>query len=90
VIQEEDPVKKDIKAVASADGKYLLLHCYCAHRTTSPPHSSFFFLKRGQKNCPNLLIKKKRIAQFINGKPGKNRYNKTKHTQSGKPVRKLA
>jgi uncharacterized membrane protein len=27
--------------------------------------------------CLNLLIKKKRIAQLINRKPGKNRYNKT-------------
>jgi hypothetical protein len=28
-------------------------------------------LKRGQKLCPNLFIKKKkRIAQLINGKPG--------------------
>jgi hypothetical protein len=38
----------------------------------------FSFLKRRQKLCPNLLIKKKRIAQLINRKPGKNRYNKTK------------
>jgi hypothetical protein len=35
-----------------------------------------FFLKREQKLCPNLLIKKKRIAQLINGKLDKNRYNK--------------
>jgi hypothetical protein len=34
-------------------------------------------LKWGQKLCPNLLIKKKRIAQLINGKLGKNRYNNT-------------
>jgi hypothetical protein len=38
---------------------------------------SIFFLKWEQKICPNLLIKKKRIAQLINGKPSKNRYNKT-------------
>jgi hypothetical protein len=35
-----------------------------------------FFLKQGQKICPNLLLDKKRIAQLINGKPGENRYNK--------------
>jgi hypothetical protein len=34
-------------------------------------------LKRGQKICPNLLIKKKRIVQLINRKPGENSYNKT-------------
>jgi hypothetical protein len=34
-------------------------------------------LKWGQKLCPNLLIKKKRIAQLINGKLGENRYNNT-------------
>jgi hypothetical protein len=34
-------------------------------------HSSSFFLKRGQKNCPNLLIKKKKFVQFINEKPNK-------------------
>jgi hypothetical protein len=34
-------------------------------------------LKRGQKLCPNLLIKKKRIAQLINGKLGENRSNNT-------------
>jgi hypothetical protein len=32
-------------------------------------------LKWGQKHCPNQLIKKK-ITQLINGKLGKNRYNK--------------
>jgi hypothetical protein len=36
-----------------------------------------FFLKREQKLCPNLLIKKKRIAQLIYGKPGKNQYKLT-------------
>jgi hypothetical protein len=39
-----------------------------------------FFFKRRQKLCLNLLIKKKRIAQLINEKPGKNRYNKSKRT----------
>jgi hypothetical protein len=38
-------------------------------------------LKRGQKLCPNLLIKKKRDAQLINGKPGKNRYKKNTNEQ---------
>jgi hypothetical protein len=32
--------------------------------------------QRGQKLGPNLLIKK-RIAQLVDGKLGKNRYNKT-------------
>jgi hypothetical protein len=35
-----------------------------------------FFFKREQKLCSNLLIKKKRIAQLINRKLSKNRYNK--------------
>jgi hypothetical protein len=39
--------------------------------------SVFFFLKRRQKICLYLLIKKKRIAQLINGKPSENRYNTT-------------
>jgi hypothetical protein len=38
-------------------------------------------LKRGQKLCPNLLIKKKRDAQLINGKPSKNRYKKNTNEQ---------
>jgi hypothetical protein len=37
---------------------------------------NLFFLKRGQKLCPKLLVKKKRIAQLINGKLCENRYNK--------------
>jgi hypothetical protein len=41
----------------------------------------FFFLKWRQKICLNLLIKKKRIAQLINGKPGENQYNKTTREQ---------
>jgi hypothetical protein len=36
----------------------------------------YIFLKWGQKLCP-IFIKKKRIAQLINGKLGKNRYNNT-------------
>jgi hypothetical protein len=40
-----------------------------------------FFLKQGQKLCPNLLIKKKRGAQLINEKPGKNRYKKNTNEQ---------
>jgi hypothetical protein len=31
----------------------------------------------GQKLCPNLLIKNKRIILLINRKPGKNQYNNT-------------
>jgi hypothetical protein len=34
------------------------------------PATTQFFLKWGQKLCPNQFIKKKRIAQLINGKPG--------------------
>jgi hypothetical protein len=41
----------------------------------------FFFGKRGQKLCPDLFIKKKRIAQLINGKLDKNRYNKATREQ---------
>jgi aromatic ring-opening dioxygenase LigB subunit len=51
------------------------------------------FLKWGQKLCPNLFIKKKRIAQFINGKLDENQYNKTtNNTQSltNKKTHKLA
>jgi aromatic ring-opening dioxygenase LigB subunit len=52
-----------------------------------------FFFKWGQKLCPNQFIKKKRIAQFINGKLGKNQYNKTtNNTQrlTNKKTHKLA
>jgi hypothetical protein len=35
------------------------------------------FLKWRQKLCLNLLIKEKRIARLINGKPSENRHNKT-------------
>jgi hypothetical protein len=35
-----------------------------------------FFFETEAKELPHRLIKKKRIAQLINGKPGKNRYNK--------------
>jgi hypothetical protein len=40
------------------------------------------FIKRRQKLCLNLLIKKKRIAQLINGKLGK---NVTTKPQDNKP-----
>jgi hypothetical protein len=45
-------------------------------------------LKREQKICPNLLIKKKRIAQLINGKSGENRYSNTSndYPQSMQPL----
>jgi hypothetical protein len=43
-----------------------------------------FFLKRRQKICLYLLIKKKRIAQLINGKPGENRYNTTNKRKTPK------
>jgi hypothetical protein len=46
----------------------------------------FFFLKWRQKICPKLLIKKKRIAQLINKKSGKNRYKKTTGEQHLKPT----
>jgi hypothetical protein len=37
---------------------------------------SFFFFETEAKESPHQLIKKKRITQFINRKPDKNRYNK--------------
>jgi hypothetical protein len=47
-------------------------------RTVGHPFASakYFFLKWRQKHCLYLLIKKKRIAQLIYGKPGENQYNK--------------
>jgi hypothetical protein len=59
---------------------------------TTPPPSSHgnllyvFFLKWEQKICPNPLIKKKRIAQIINEKPDKNRYNQITKEQHLKPA----
>jgi aromatic ring-opening dioxygenase LigB subunit len=53
----------------------------------------FSFFEMGQKLCPNQFIKKKRIVQFINGKLGKNQYNKTtNNTQrlTNKKTHKLA
>jgi hypothetical protein len=44
-------------------------------------HHICFFLKRGKKLCSDLLIKKKRIAQLINGKLDKNHYNKATREQ---------
>jgi hypothetical protein len=42
-----------------------------------------FFLKRRQKLCLSLLIKKKRIAQLINGKSDENRPKTvTTHSQA--------
>jgi hypothetical protein len=52
------------------------LVCAPICRIKFPP--SFFF-ETEAKICLNLLIKKKRIAQLINGKPCKNRHNKTTH-----------
>jgi hypothetical protein len=60
---------------------------------------TFFFLKRRQKICLNLLIKKKRVAQLINGKPSENHYkeptsNNSQSTQLtnhlGRPTRYTA
>jgi hypothetical protein len=45
----------------------------------------FIFLKRRQKLCLNLLIKKKRIAQLIYRKSGKNRY---KHNTPAKATQR--
>jgi hypothetical protein len=53
------------------------------------PVGIFFFLKRRQKICPNLLIKKKRIAQLINGKLGENHYNKTTRETTPKTGKRL-
>jgi hypothetical protein len=41
-----------------------------------PQRIVFFFWNGSKKLCSNLLIKKKRIAQLINGKLSKNWYNK--------------
>jgi hypothetical protein len=54
-------------------------HAYRVEETTIIAElysSDFFFFKRRQKLCLNLLIKKKRIARLICGKPSENRYNK--------------
>jgi hypothetical protein len=40
-----------------------------------------YFLKREQKICPNLLIKKKRGVQLIKEKLGENRYKETTNEQ---------
>jgi hypothetical protein len=43
----------------------------------------FFFFEAGAKKFyPNLLIKKKRIAQLIYKKPGENQYKHTTHKES--------
>jgi hypothetical protein len=34
------------------------------------------------KELPHSLIKKKRVAQLINGKPGENRYSNITNTQT--------
>jgi hypothetical protein len=47
----------------------------CWQSCTAGIRMYFFFLKRRQKLCLISLIKKKRVARLINGKPGKNRYN---------------
>jgi hypothetical protein len=44
----------------------------CVMALDSKEIANYFFFKWGQKHCPNLLIKKKRIAQLINGKPSEN------------------
>jgi hypothetical protein len=44
----------------------------------------FFFEGWGQKLCPNLLIKKERIVQLINGKLDENRYKNTTNEQHRK------
>jgi hypothetical protein len=56
---------------------YVCLNSSCGseyHRSSLS--QSLFFLKRRQKFCLNLLIKKKRIAQLING----NRAKTAQHT----------
>jgi hypothetical protein len=42
----------------------------------------FFFFETEAKELPHSLIKKKRVAQFIYGKPGENRNN---HEQTTTP-----
>jgi hypothetical protein len=41
----------------------------------------YFFFETRAKALPDLFIKKKRIAQLINGKLDKNRYNKATREQ---------
>jgi hypothetical protein len=48
-----------------------------AHFLTVEQGMDIFFLKRRQKICLDLLIKKKRIAQLINEKPDENHQKKT-------------
>jgi hypothetical protein len=50
------------------------------HRVT------LFFFETEAKDLPQSIIKKKRIAQLINKKPGKNRYSKTTREQHLKPA----
>jgi hypothetical protein len=47
---------------------------------------NIFFLKRRQKLCLNLSIKKERIVQLIYGKSGKNRY---KHNTPAKATQQI-
>jgi hypothetical protein len=47
---------------------------------SKPLGRTIFFLKREQKLYSNLLIKKKRIALLIYGKPGENQYKQTTTT----------
>jgi hypothetical protein len=39
--------------------------------------AAFFFSETEAKDLPHRLIKQKRVAQLINGKPGENRYKPT-------------
>jgi hypothetical protein len=41
-----------------------------------------FFFEMEAKELPHSLIKKKRVAQLIYGKPGENRYSNTTNTQT--------
>jgi hypothetical protein len=46
---------------------------------------SFFLKQRQKKFCPNLLIKKKRIAQLIYEKPNGNQYKHTNTQRDNTP-----
>ena len=86
-IREDVPKKKsavkDIKAPRSA---LLMLSCALKFQRKQLPFLSlslalsttkyYYFFKTETKVLPHQLIKKKRIAQLINGKPGENQYKR--------------
>jgi hypothetical protein len=57
---------------------------------TKDKKNTCVFLKWELKLFPNLLIKKKRIAQFINRKPGENHHNRNTSRPSPETSNTLA